>query len=212
MEEFGSWLVYSQQTDGICCAVYVVYVMLPSENDTKKSNVLGKHHIKSSHEAAVQAAQVFVQSVEIPKITTIPPQTHRRKAENIDVNRHILKRSKSLLRTAMHCSELLQCAPGKNTSKEQSRTQVKSILLHVTILHDHDNIATEGSPTLWVRCISPKTYNFLVVADMDVNADNENGVGSEIIVSMKGKKVGLLDYTIEKNIKKTCKMTMNTDT
>ena len=32
---------------------------------------------------------------------------------------------------------------------------------------------------------------------MDVNADNENGVGSEIIVSMKGKKVGLLDYTIE---------------
>lgn len=83
-KESGWWLVYSQQLDGafcICCALFATpterkkmgaMVNSPFTKWHHKSDVIGKHHEKEYHQRAFQAAEIFIQSVENPELTTIP--------------------------------------------------------------------------------------------------------------------------------------------
>ena len=82
LEETGWWLVYSSCLDGafcICCSLFApsaerskmgVMVNYPFIKWHHKSDVVGKHAVKPSHQRAMQAAAVFLQSIDQPQTAT----------------------------------------------------------------------------------------------------------------------------------------------
>jgi len=137
-----------------------VMVNYPFTQWHHKSDIIGKHVLKSSHQTAMQAAAMFLQSIEQPQTatrTTIDKAT----ADNIEKYRHILK---SVAEAVLYCGR--QCI-GLRGDKEQTRcggnpgnffALMKLHANHDDILRQHTEHPTMKNATY----ISPQTQNEMI--------------------------------------------------
>ena len=133
--EYGWWLVYSPKLNGafcvtVCCALFTkpserrqmgMLVNAPFTKWHHKSEVLTKHTGKLAHKGAVQDAELFIPSVENPKIT-IPVMTDSLREANIKDNRHILK---SVAEAVLYCGRQCIALRGDNENLNKGKATKK---------------------------------------------------------------------------------------
>jgi len=125
-----------------------------------KSDVVGKHALKPSHQTAMQAAAMFLQSIEQPQTAT-RTMLDKATADNIEKNRHILK---SIAEAVLYCG--CQCI-GLRGDKEQTHCAGNpgNFLALMKLLSNHDDILQQHTehPTMKnATYVSPQTQNEMI--------------------------------------------------
>ena len=125
-----------------------------------KSEVIGPHAMKPSHQAAEQKAAMFIQSIEKPQAAT-RGMLDKNKAANIQRNRHIIK---SVAEAVIFCGR--QCIGLRGDHEDvQGSGNPGNFLAILRLLANHDEVLAQhlAHPKLKnATYISPQTQNQMI--------------------------------------------------
>lgn len=164
------WMVYSEVAEGAfckACALFCknragkgLFVNAPFRTWQKKAEKCKDHEHAKYHQEALQLAEEFVHSIEQPA-TTVVCMVDRRRAQNIERNRSILKCvADAILYCGRQCIALRGDAEKLNTPGNPGNflSLLKLLAKYNETLHEHLR-----APTM--KCVthmSPQTQNELV--------------------------------------------------
>lgn len=148
IDEYGWWLVYSSKLDGafcVCCALFAnekerknmgALINTPFQKWHHKSEIITKHSKKPSHNAALEAACAFIDSIEKPE-QSLSAMLDKQRAANIHENRHILK---CVAEAVLFCGR--QCIALRGDSKGEhsgSNKNPENFLALLRLIASHDS-------------------------------------------------------------------------
>ena len=164
--------VYSTSLDGafcVCCALFApaedrkkmgVMVNVPFTKWHHKSDVIGKHPMKPSHYAAVEKAEMFLQSINKPSAAT-HVMLDNAKAANIEKNWHILR---AVAEAVVYCGR--QCIALRGDHEQpDSAGNPGNFLALMKLFSNHDEVLQEHMKHPQMRnatYISPRTQNEMI--------------------------------------------------